>query len=266
MGKAKTLLAVLQGVIIGASGIIPGASGGILAVAFGIYHKALDAIANLLRDFKRSFMFLLPYGIGVLIGVLAAARLLEWLLARYNMPLMYALIGLVLGGIPALVREAGKPLKGKYLLCVLAGAALVGAFALLERSATGGGHLPLNNLTAMLSGGIISIGVVVPGISTSFLLMYMGLYAPLLSAFNRLDIVTLCFAGLGGLIVALLTIKLVRRMFARHPAGCSYTILGFLLGTIGLIFPGVAPLPELLLYMLLLAAGFLASMLLGRLQ
>lgn len=54
---------VLEGTLIGAAGMIPGASGGMLAVAFGIYRRAIDAIAGLLRNFKKNFLFLLPYGI-----------------------------------------------------------------------------------------------------------------------------------------------------------------------------------------------------------
>ena len=50
----------LEGALIGAAGMIPGASGGVLAVAFGVYRKAIDAIAGLLKDFKTNFLFLLP--------------------------------------------------------------------------------------------------------------------------------------------------------------------------------------------------------------
>ena len=98
MRSRNTLQAVLEGTLIGAAGLIPGASGGIMAVAFGVYQEALDAIIGLFSNFKKSFSFLWPYGLGVAIGVFGCAFALEWLLKNWNMPFMYMLIGMVLGG------------------------------------------------------------------------------------------------------------------------------------------------------------------------
>ena len=82
MRSRNTLQAVLEGTLIGAAGLIPGASGGIMAVAFGVYQEALDAIIGLFSNFKKSFSFLWPYGLGVAIGVFGCAFALEWLLKR----------------------------------------------------------------------------------------------------------------------------------------------------------------------------------------
>ena len=62
MRSRNTLQAVLEGTLIGAAGLIPGASGGIMAVAFGVYQEALDAIIGLFSNFKKSFSFsIMPY-------------------------------------------------------------------------------------------------------------------------------------------------------------------------------------------------------------
>ena len=171
MCSRNTLQAVLEGILIGAAGLIPGASGGIMAVAFGVYQEALDAIIGLFSNFKKSFSFLWPYGLGVAIGVFGCAFALEWLLKNWNMPFMYMLIGMVLGGIPSIIKEAGKPFSLKYAVCSLLGAVLVAAIALLDDRLTGSETWEYNYLTAALAGGIISIGIVIPGISTSFILI-----------------------------------------------------------------------------------------------
>ena len=178
MRSRNTLQAVLEGTLIGAAGLIPGASGGIMAVAFGVYQEALDAIIGLFSNFKKSFSFLWPYGLGVAIGVFVCAFALEWLLKNWNMPFMYMLIGMVLGGIPSIIKEAGKPFSLKYAVCSLLGAVLVAAIALLDDKLTGSNPWEYTYLTAALAGGIIAIGIVIPGISTSFILMFMGLYVP----------------------------------------------------------------------------------------
>ena len=255
----------LEGALIGAAGMIPGASGGVLAVAFGVYRKAIDAIAGLFKNFKQNFLFLLPYGIGGCIGILITARLLEWLLAEWRMPLMYLLIGMVLGGIPALMGSANAKPTPKYIACVILGGTVTAALALLDSSAVSAGYREFTHLAAFLSGALITVGIVIPGVSTSFILMYIGWYEPLLSAFNRLQISYLICAAGGAAAVTVLLISFIRRMFNKHPAGASYCILGFLLGTVAMIFPGLAGGMKTLFHLLLAAAGFCCTLLLQRL-
>ena len=256
---------ILEGMLIGSVGMIPGASGGVLAVAFGVYRKAIDAIAGLLKNFKTNFLFLLPYGIGGCMGILITARLLEWLLANWRMPLMYLLIGMVLGGVPSLIRSANAKLTPKYIACVILGGALTAALALLDNSAVSAGYREFTHLAAFLSGALITVGIVIPGVSTSFVLMYIGWYEPFLSAFNKMQISYLLCAAAGAAAVAVLLVSFVRRMFNKHPAGASYCILGFLLGTVAMIFPGLAGGMKTLFHLLLAAAGFCCTLLLQRL-
>ncbi len=264
MDSSRIPRAIIEGALIGAVGIIPGASGGILAVAFGVYQDALDAIIGLFSNFKKSFAFLWPYGLGVATGIFGCAFALEWLLKHWNMPFMYLLIGMVLGGIPSIIKEAGQPFSAKYAVCTLLGAALIAAIALFDDKLTGSEPWEYTYLTAALAGGIISIGIVIPGISTSFILMFMGLYEPLLSSLTRLDLPYLICAGCGALIVGVLLIFAVRRMFRLHPAAANYSVLGFLAGSAVLIFPGLAPFFKELLYLALCALGFFLTVLMNR--
>lgn len=250
--------------LMGAAGMIPGASGGMLAVAFGIYRRAIDAVAGLLNNFRKNFLFLLPYGIGICIGVFLTAHALEWLLINWRTPLMYLLIGLVLGGVPSLIRSANKRLTPKYAACIIFGGAVTAMLALLDSSAASVGYREFNHIAAFISGALITVGIVIPGVSTSFILMYIGWYEPLLSAFNRLQLSYLLCAGAGAAMVTVLLISFVRRMFRRHPAGASYCILGFLLGTVIMIFPGFSPGIQLILHLLLATAGFFCTLLLQR--
>ncbi len=256
---------ILEGALIGSAGMIPGASGGMMAVAFGVYRKAIDAIAGLLKNFKQNFLFLLPYGIGVCIGILLTAQALQWLLANWRMPLMYLLIGLVLGGVPSLIRSANARLTPKYAACVILGGLVTAVLAILDNGAVSASYREFTHMAAFLSGALITIGVVIPGVSTSFLLMYIGWYEPLLSAFNRLQLGYLFCAGAGALAVTVLLISFVRRMFSAHPAGASYCILGFLLGTVVMIFPGFAGGAQTVFHLLLSIVGFLCTLLFHRL-
>lgn len=260
------ILAVLKGIIVGAAAIIPGASGGVLAVSMGIYRPILNAVYSFWSNLKTSFLFLLPYGIGGVLGLLATARGLEWLMLHCRSAVMYALIGMVLGGIPPLLREANSnDFKKRYLLGTLGGALFLALLAYLNHSLSGGGSWAFNYWTAAMCGGILAVGIVIPGVSTSFLLMYLGLYDSMLSALNNFKIDYLLFAGLGAAAVGSILLIFIKRMFDHHPSFAYYAVLGFLLGTIVLIFPGFTFSAVQLLYLALLAAGFAATYYLCRL-
>ena len=59
---------ILAGFVIGAGAIIPGLSGGILAVSMGLYQPTIEAITGFFKAPKKNFNFLLPLGIGGVIG------------------------------------------------------------------------------------------------------------------------------------------------------------------------------------------------------
>lgn len=256
---------LLKGAIIGVAAILPGASGGVIAVSMGVYRPVIDAVVGFFKAVKRNVLFLLPLGIGGVIGVFATSRLVEWLMLNWKMPVMYALIGLVLGGVPSFMKEANQHgFRKRYLFGTVFGIALILLFAAGDKLLTGGEAWPFNGWTAALAGVLIALGTVIPGISTSFILMYMGLYEPLLSAINRFDIPLMACVAAGAGLTVLATITLVKRMFDRHHGYAYYAVLGLLIGSIVLIFPGFAWSWTQALCILLFAGGFAATYLICR--
>ena len=74
----KFLLDILRGCAIGIANIIPGVSGGTLAVSMGIYDKIIGSVTGLFRHFKKSVTTLLPYGIGMVVGLLGLSFIIEF--------------------------------------------------------------------------------------------------------------------------------------------------------------------------------------------
>ena len=60
---------VLRGIAIGVANIIPGVSGGTMMVSMGIYGDVIGAVTGMPKHFWKSVKFLLPYAIGMLIGI-----------------------------------------------------------------------------------------------------------------------------------------------------------------------------------------------------
>lgn len=259
--KQSFFLLLIKGAIIGLGGILPGASGGILAVATGVYERIFEAISNLFKDIKSSLSFLLPLLLGSLIGLIPMSFLLEWLLGSFEVPVTYVLIGLVLGGIPSFLKEANSQngFKPKYLIGTFIGLSAAVALFFLEKTFSSGNTLEFNFFTAMLSGGLIATGIVIPGISSSFILMFLGLYEPLLNSLNSFNIPMLFAALLGGVIVAVLLFLFVRKMLKKYRSATYYTSFGLLLGTVFLIFPAPQWSIMQVFYTFLLILGFFCS-------
>ena len=182
-----------------------------------------------------------------------------------------------------MVRYGFKP---KYLIASICGALFIGALALCERLLINGKSLPFNVWTAILGGGLISVGTVIPGVSTSFILIFLGLYKPMLSCFNTFvdfkliftmlsgdaaardawlnSFLMLLFVALGLAVVALALILFVRRLFNKHHEYAHYAVLGFLITSAILIFPGFERSFMQLIYTALLAGGFFIAYFIDR--
>lgn len=254
---------MLEGMLIGANCIIPGASGGVLAVAMGLYEPCVEAAYSFFRHFrtkgKESFLFLLPLGVGGALGLLGCSFGLEWLLQHVREPFMFVLIGMVLGGLPSFFKEANcKGFRARYLFATAVAFILVGAAAMANDKINGGAGMAFSSWSAMLGGAIVVAGTMIPGMSTSFLLMMLGIYEPLLAALTHFQWLTLMLMGLGGVFGGGLMLILVRFMFRRYHGYSYYAMLGLLLVTLIMIFPGIT-LSMLPLDLALVAGGFAAT-------
>jgi putative membrane protein len=255
------------GLLIGAACILPGVSGGVLAVSLGIYSRMINAIGSFFRAKKENFLFLLPIGIGVCIGLFIAGNAVEWLMLRWERLVLFLFMGLVIGGIPSLIREANDAtgFRPKYLIAFATGLGLIILISISEaREVAAAARTKILPWHALLAGAFISIGTIVPGISTSFVLIALGIYEPLLSALTGFKTDVLFYAGLGFGITSLLSIKSIQLVFNRFPNYAYYCVLGFLIGSTCLAFPRPSLDYTLPIGILLFIAGLLVTLKTGK--
>jgi len=255
------------GLLIGIGWILPGVSGGVIAVSLGIYSKMINAVGSFFRSKKENFIFLLPIGLGAGAGFLLVSNVLEWLMVRWEQLVLLFFMGLVIGGIPSFIKEANSKsgFKWKYLIAFAAGLALIILLTVTEATEVAvAARTKILPWHALIAGAFISIGTIVPGISTSFVLILFGIYEPLLSALNSFQIDILFFAGLGFGIMSLLSIKSIQILFNRFPGYAYYCVLGFLAGSTYLAFPRPSLDYTLLIGIILFAAGLVISFLMGK--
>ena len=180
------LVDLIKGIFVGVANVIPGVSGGTMAVSFGIYDKLLTAISNLLKSFKKSFVTLLPIILGMAIGIVGFTYIIPWLLANFPFATSCAFTGLIIGGIPAILRslkdswqsEEKKSLLVNILVFLIL---LAVAMAMVFLNGDSESGIALTASAGMIvkiffMGIIASATMVIPGVSGSLVLMILGYY------------------------------------------------------------------------------------------
>ncbi|MCM0583294.1 DUF368 domain-containing protein [Weissella diestrammenae] len=230
----------VKGVFIALGFILPGVSGGVLAAILGLYERMLNFMAHLRSRFKVDFWFFLPVGIGGLVGIILLSAPLEYLLSTYKAMVLWAFAGAIVGTLPALVHEAGKKGRSTSDWLILATTMGVGGLFLYNLTMIFG-QLPHNYFSWLLAGGLIALGVIVPGLSPSNLLLYLGLFDAMLIGFKNADLNVLIPVAFGGILTLLIFSKIMHYLLQVYYAKIYHFILGIVLvSTILILLPPVA--------------------------
>ncbi len=125
----KHLYNIFCGLVFGIANVIPGVSGGTMMVVFNCYDKVCGALAMNLKEIKKNIKFLVFFGVGAVGGILGFSHIITYLFENFPVQTNMFFIGLILGSIPLIVRNATvkEKLKAKCIApFVLALAFIVG--------------------------------------------------------------------------------------------------------------------------------------------
>lgn len=231
----------LIGICIGCGAILPGVSSGVFCVIFGIYENLVDSIVNFFKDIKKNTLFLFPICLGAFIGVVLFGNIIKYFFATYKMQSCFAFIGLILGTVPALLKQAST---SKYIslkkiipmvISFFIGIILIFIEKSLNYNFTANSIFPLYLVFAGLA---MSIGIVVPGISNTVILMLLGVYEQYIAAVASLNLHVLVPMGIGILIGSILWLKVITVLLSKHHEATFYAIIGFTLGSVFVLYPG----------------------------
>ncbi len=258
-GFVDWIIRLLKGVMVGIGFITPGLSGGVLAVVFGIYERLMRFLGNLREKFIQNVLFFLPVGIGGAIGVVAFSAVVDFAFTNYAGQFTLMFIGFIVGTFPSLFKTAGK--EGRkwwhWLLLVLMSVGTYYFMHWMETVRTV--QLTPNFVNWLLSGAMIGLGVVVPGMSPSNFLIYLGLYQPMAAGIKNLDFGVIVPLMVGGLVCVLLFARLISWLFKKFYGTMYHLILGIVIGSTVAIFPfGISGSP-LLVGVVLALLGAAAS-------
>lgn len=238
----KSFINFLKGIAISISTLVPGVSGGTMAIILGVYDDLIHAIGSFFDDWRKHTYLLLQIGLGGLLGLVAFTPILEKTFKTYPIEMGFLFIGVVLGGVPVLYKRATAVEKNKLDLIYLFLGLIVATFMAskpesVSSMATTGGSTGF--IFLIIAGIIIAVALILPGISGSFMLLILGLYDVTLRAINERNITYLIPLGIGLVIGTLSTTKIIEKLLKKYPGKTYMLILGFVLGSIIPIYPGM---------------------------
>lgn len=248
---------------------VPGVSGGIVAIVTGFYPEFLLSLKRLnfnaffmlitgkFKQFYRytNTLFLSLIALGIVLSYFTVSRVLDIALIRYEQYVKALFFGMVVMSVLVLIRDF-KKWELKFLLFSFIGLLVGITLAFLEPA-------PENrNLFFVFFCGFVSIiGMTLPGLSGSFLLILLGNYALLLvdavnavwkfvveliqnpSEFSTLaqeynELITILVIFIVGSIVGLVSISnLLHYIIIRFEQKLSALIIGFIIGSLPILWP-----------------------------
>lgn len=223
------LMRVIQGMLIGLGAVLPGISGGVLCVVFGVYQPIMELLAHPVQSLKKNAKLLLPVVIGVVLGFLGIAKLLGVLLDKYPDPSVCLFIGLIVGMLPSLFREAGEQGRSKGSWIAMGAAFVIVLSLLYALKYVIKVQLTPNFATNIFCGFCLALSIIAPGMSFSTFLMPLGLYQPFVDGIGSFNFGVLIPAGVGALLTIVLFAKAVNWLMENKYSIVFHAIIGIVM-------------------------------------
>jgi putative membrane protein len=247
-GPRVAIVRFLQGLLMGAADIIPGVSGGTMALIVGIYERLIHSIRSLaasaaytIRGKRREagvrfrdvhWWLVLPLGAGILTALIVGASLIPPILERYPEGSRAVFFGLILGSLAIPWRRISQRTQAHYAIAI--GFALV-AFLLVGLPPREIANPPL--IAVFFAASVAICAMILPGVSGSFLLYVMGIYAATLEAVNNRDFIYILVFGAGA-VIGLGSFSRVIDHLLRHRHDVTMAALvGLMAGSLRALWP-----------------------------
>lgn len=258
---SRNLGIMLKGMIIGGTMLVPGVSGGTMAMILGIYDELIGSVSSFMKHKGESFRFLLLFTAGGSLGMFLFSHPILYLIERFTMPALFFFMGAVAGGVPFIFRKAElKRFSWRGTLYIAAGIAIVITVSAIPVNGSDtemAGDMK-SSLFLAAAGIAAAAALVLPGISVSYLLLIMGLYDETMAAISQVYTPFLIPLATGLVLGIIMTSKLLERAMLRFPQPAYLMILGFVLGSLEEVFPGLPRGGDIPLCLLTFSVGALA--------
>lgn len=251
--------AFILGVFIGLAIIVPGISGSTVAIMFGLYAALLYAIGNILGDFKKCFVFLVPIGIGAVVGFAAGFLLVQALLEKYAFIIICLFAGLMIGASPTLINElSGEKASAKRVSLMVIGILIpiaISAISIISNPPTAQLVTDESMSSAFKEfppylfvlyvplGALIAATQLIPGLSATAIMMAFGQFKPIMDGMhldyileNPAFIALMGCMIVGALIGLIVISKIFSKLIEKYKGATFFFVIGLSFGSIASMF------------------------------
>jgi putative membrane protein len=258
---AGLVLNFSRGILIGIAEIIPGISGGTIALITGVYSRIINSAAEAFKGLVLLFTFsknnwiqagarfrsmswsmLIPMLIGMVIALFAAAGIVEPLLEQYPTLTKALFAGLIAASLAVPIRLSG----GRWGLSEYAIALVAAVAAFAFTSIPRGVDLDPSFWMIAGSAAIAVCALVLPGVSGSYLLLALGMYAPTIAAVNDRDFGYLGTFVLGAIVGLGLFVGLLQWLLQNKTRITLVVMSGLMVGSLRALWPWQSETGEIL--------------------
>jgi len=216
-----------------------------MAVILNIYDAILLGLTK--ENIKKSLPFLIPLGMGTLVGIYTFSQLITSLLEDHRILLTFAFLGIILGSIPAIYfRARYEKAKPKNVSLGLLALVFMIALAYISNSTSSGVAFfsvesgnPVFYIWLFISSTLAMVAMLLPGISGSLILLTLGAYTVAMEAIAHFQWNILFVLALGVLIGGYAGVKGIQNMLKNHPQALYFIILGLVVGSLFILFSDV---------------------------
>jgi putative membrane protein len=239
------IIIAFKGMAMGAADAVPGVSGGTIAFISGIYEELITSISqvnfSLFKTLKKEGLkatwqqvngnFLLALISGIFISFVTFMRLAKFLLEHYPILIWAFFFGLVL----ASVFYVAKQIKQWNIInsLTLTSAAFIAYYITTLPSLANND----NGFFLFIAAAIAICAMILPGISGAFILVLLGAYKTLSSAFHDLNIKNILIFVTGAIVGLLSFSKLLKWLFSNYKNITLAALTGFIIGSLNKIWP-----------------------------
>ena len=231
------IVLLFKGALVGFGAIMPGISGGTLCVAFGMYQPIMNLLSHPFKELRKNGVNLFFFILGGGLGFIGLSGLAALLLEKDSTAMICAFIGFIIGTIPDLWHDAGKQgRKNSSYISMAVGFAVLLAILLSVKNASG---ITINpDIWGFLICGVLwGLSFVVPGLSSSTLIIFIGLYQPMLDGISSLSMKVLIPLAIGAGACLLALPRVVNMAFDKWYSQLSHAIIGIVIASTVTIVP-----------------------------
>ena len=242
-----------RGFLIGLTELVPGVSGSTIALIVGLYTQLLRSAHHVVETGKAllrgrgwaavrselgqvDWRLIIPVLVGMVAAVLLLAGPIHHLVESNPLSALGLFFGIVLVGIAAPLRMVRWSVPPGMDLVLLFGAGFAAAFWLTGLGGAGDQDDP-HLLVVFLAAAVAICALIIPGVSGSFLLLAMGLYAPTLQAVSELDLTYIAVFAAGAAVGLISIVQLVLRALEHIPRFTVVLMAGLMAGSLRALWP-----------------------------